>query len=228
MNLSCDQPLDGFERRLLDELIAIDAQRPATVPTTDATTTLRTIRALERGGRSRRMRPALIGASLAILVTAGVFLGGRATTPTHGSVRSSGSGTGTGPAVAAGPATVNLRPAAFTLVKNSNGSVTFTVRELVFDSAAATKALNDAGITGRILNAATQTCGSPGSVPTGTLSAHVAGYKITIQSSMYKRGGGVLLIVAPVIDPSTKQLSIWIADKTYDHRGQIPTCVPAQ
>jgi hypothetical protein len=221
MNTISKQPLAGFERRLLDELTQIDAQRPSAAHTAGTRTAVRTVST----ARQRRMRPALIGASLTALVAGAIYLGIPSASPTpalHGG----------GPqAINTGPVKVQVRPAAFTLTKNGDGTVTFTAHDLV-DTDAATKALNDAGIAGRVLNAQTQSCsGTAGDNDRAgaLLEADRANGNnaVTFSSSHVPTGGGLLIVVNPNIGDlnTSKSLHVWVIAVLYGHADKIPTCV---
>ncbi|GIG03131.1 hypothetical protein [Catellatospora citrea] len=173
--------LTGFERRLGDELAALDAvaERGAVAP-----------------ARSRR---APIAATAGFAVLAGVAV--LAAAP---SVLSSPSGPTSGVTAQASP---ELAPVAFTVTKNANGSVTFTARDIV-DAAAATKALNDAGIAGKVING--HECEIPaGYGMTRPLKAGISTLtheatsndpfittSATFDKSMYKPGGGLAILVS--------------------------------
>ncbi|MFI6333119.1 hypothetical protein ACIBBG_33110 [Micromonospora chersina] len=224
MNKAAEYPLAGFERRLLGELAQIDAQRTAAAPTTGARTA---VTAIPSPARRHRMRPALIGTSLAaILAASALYLGtpSATTTPPHGG--------GASKAIAAAPAEVSVRPVAFAVTKNNDGTVTFTAHDLV-DTDAATKALNDAGIAGRVLNAQKQSCPGPANGSNGRNGALYLAARgkdtntVTISSSGVPTGGGALIVVNPkILDPHTKKsLHIWLITLVYDHTKDIPTCV---
>ena len=163
-------------------------------------------------------------ATLATLAAGAVLLATPSTAPI------SAPRNGAGQAVNTEPSASNLQPAAFTMTRNGDGSVTFTVYDL-FDTDAATKALNDAGIVGRILNADTQRCGgsSDGGKPSGLTAVLQAGIKakITVRSSDYPAGGGILLVVkAGNVNPATgKAQDIYLVHSVYDRSEKIPTCV---
>jgi hypothetical protein len=214
------EPLAGFEHRLLEALTEVDAQRPAATPVARA----RSPRPV--AARVRRLRPTLAAASVAAVVAVAGFaaLGYRSGAPNAGN--SNGSG-------------IQVAPAAFTVQVNSDGSVSFTARDLV-DPAAATEALNDAGIAGRVVNN-TNGCtgikesdlapgfyGRPHPRPrpgyTGPPPGFVTGDgTVTIRSSDYPSGGGVLVVVQLRQRPSGPWAAVlWWA---YADVDKIPTCV---
>ncbi len=221
MSMVTHPPLAGFERRLLDALTEIDAERRPVASTT--TTTAHATAAGSRRlvpGRPRWALPALLGTAAGLLAVA-VVLTVPAATTAPGSHR-------TGPAAGtAGPGVVAAVPAAFTLVRNSDGSVTFAAHDLV-DTAAATRALNDAGIAGRVVNAGRDACTAPaGTTNTGSLGVlRGATGTVTIVSSSYPAGGGVLLVVDPhVVDPGTGTvLPVGLLVFVFAHADAIPTC----
>jgi hypothetical protein len=88
-----------------------------------------------------RISPSLATAAVAALALGAVALlpASDGTTPGH-----------TPDAAGQAAAPFEVRHASFTLVRNADGSITFTALQLV-DTAAATQALNGAGITGRVL-----------------------------------------------------------------------------
>lgn len=224
MNRNSEQPLGAFERRLLDELTEIDARRPATGETMGAGTVARTGRAVGNRARRSRMRPVLIGASLAALVAGGIVLGGQSTstTPAHRS--------GTDQAISAAPTTVDVRPAAFTLTKRADGDIFFTIHNVLdFDPAAATKTLNDAGIPGRVINANTsKACPSGiagyewGGVSGAGSNLKEASFGTTIG---IPPGGGILIAVSARVNTSMGSY-VLIGGFIYKHLDQVPNCVP--
>jgi len=226
MNRTPEQPLAGFEHRLLDALTEVDAQRPAAPPTAiTAAAHPAGVRTIQR----RWTRPALVAASVAALVAGAAFLGAVAQI-------GSGNRDAARPAPDSAPA---IRPAAFVVHLNADGSVSFTASDLV-DAAAATTALNNAGIAGRVVNN-TNGCAlidpddlAPGYVqafrdrprPTDTgppVGFVTGGDTITIQSSDYPAGGGVLVVVQLRNRPSGPWAAVlyW----AYADVNQIPTCV---
>lgn len=140
----------------------------------------------------------------------------------------------TAPATGRGPATVRaagVQTAAFTVRVNHDGSVTFTARDLV-NPGAATKALNQAGITGRVINI-TGDCATgpinPGDVVGGSplhkavLGKHDASSSITVQSSDYPPGGGLLIAVK--IHKADDIVSVVLGDWAYTDAAKIPACL---
>lgn len=173
-----------------------------------------------RTARPPRLRLALIGTTMAALAAGAIFLATPSTTPTAAHRDSAGQ------AINTKPNEPNLRPAAFTITKNGNGSVTFTAHDLV-DTDAATKALNDAGIAGRVVNASTQACSTTaiGSNANGALLA-LAKRKgtntVTFTSSSYPAGGGMLLVVNPNITNTWISEHVWLMALVYDNSKKIP------
>jgi hypothetical protein len=211
-----ESPLMGFERRLLDTLAEADARRLPAARAAGLPATVRTNPA-RVATRPRRMRPAMLAAVGAALVAGTAFVGLVSGTPTPGH-RSAD------PSISSTPATVNVRPVAFVVMKNGDGSVTFTAHDLV-DADAATKALNDAGIAGKVINASGKGCSGKSSNTNPGSAKHPG--TITIRSSMYPASGGVLLVVNPrFVDPQTgKSLPAWLMVFVADHAKKIPSCV---
>jgi hypothetical protein len=215
MSGTTEQPLAGFERLLLEALTEVDAQRPfaaAPAPT------------LVSSG-VHWWRPALVTASVAALAVGAIVVGAGRTTP----------GGGAPPAVD-GPTAVAI---GFTLVANSDGSISFTATDLV-DPVAATKALNDAGIAGRVVN---NTNGCPDLVDGDLAPGFLQGLHprprssstqqpdpflhgartVTIRSSDYPANGGVLVVVIVRMNRPVKP---WAAVQYYAYTSssRIPTC----
>jgi hypothetical protein len=215
--------LAGFERRLLDALTEVDAQRPAAPPAVGAATTV------AGATRPRWTRPVLVAASVAALVAGGTVLGALMAPPGPGR-------DGAGPGTDSAPA---VRPAAFAVQVNADGSVSFTARDLI-DPAAATRSLNAAGIAGRVVNN-TNGCApidsgdlAPGFVQgphsrprpsyTGPPVGFVTGDNtVTVRSSEYPPGGGVLVVVQLRERPTGPWAAVlyW----AYADVDQIPSCV---
>lgn len=185
-------------------------------------------------GRARRRRTVAVRTSMAAV--AAVALGvGTAMLP-HGLSAPAVSNGGSGPGAASQP---DVRPAAFELVSNADGSVTLTVHDVV-DPRAATKALNEAGITGRVVNLG----GDPGCTTeitdfspadfdpddTNTWAFRRGQSSATFRSSDYPPGGGLLLVVItnpPQPNPrrpDPKPQPI-VAILAFDTAATIPTCM---
>jgi hypothetical protein len=175
--------------------------------------------------RRRWMGPALVAAGVAVVAAGAVLLGGPGGRPDAGD----------GGATAAGP--VAVQPAAFTVHVNSDGSVTFTAHDVV-DTAAATQALNGAGVTGRVINDITPGCTTKSDdiaptdlYPDNTISRGLGtSDTVTLRSSDYPAGGGLLVVItsrgeAP--DPSrpVPPDPVSVAIFAFDDAGRIPTCV---
>jgi hypothetical protein len=216
------EPLAGFEHRLLEALTEVDAQRLAATPVARA----RSPRPVAAG--VRWLRPALAAASVVAIVAVAGF----AALDYRSGAPNAGNSNGPGPGI-------QVAPAAFTVQVNNDGSVSFTARDLV-DPTAATKALNDAGIAGRVVNN-TNGCpdikegdlapgfdGGPHPRPstgyTGPPPGFVTGDRtVTIRSSDYPSGGGVLVVVQLRQRPSGPWATVlWWA---YADVHKIPTCV---
>jgi hypothetical protein len=133
---------------------------------------------------------------------------------------------------------VNAQPAAFTLSVNADGSVTFTAHDVV-DAVAATQALNDAGITGRVIN---DTPESSANCPTknGDIKPedlypddHMSrGFRdsdtVTVRTSDYPPGGGLLLIVMDhdeLVARKRPPLPVVLGILAFDDAAKIPTCL---
>jgi len=202
----------NFENRLLDALTEVDAARPAAAPV----------------ARPRAWRPALVAAGAVAVVLAGAMavstlVGNPASdrvAPNQGSPDSA-------------------VPVAFVVRTDSDGSVVFSASDVV-DPVAATAALNQAGISGRVVNN-TNGCGpidpadlSPGfpsgphSRPRPTDTGPPAGIvygenTVTVRTSDYAPGGGVLVVVQLRERPSGPWAAVlfW----SYADVNAIPTCV---
>jgi hypothetical protein len=152
--------------------------------------------------RRRWVAPAVAAAGAAALVAGVVLLGGA--DPDAGKRPPSRDDDVVSEQPADKPA---ARPAAFAVRANADGSVTFTARDVV-DPTAATRALNDAGITGRVLNWYTAGCASgpfhDGEFDPTDLDPDDIGVQkedlrrsgsVTVRASDYPAGGGLLLVV---------------------------------
>jgi len=135
------------------------------------------------------------------------------------------------------------RTAAYSMVRNVDGSITFTVNDM-FDPAAATTALNNAGITGRVVKldgdpGCTTTSGDINPTDTYPDDTNTRAFgksgesTATFRSSDYPAGGGLLLVLIdldlppqpgrPVIDPGPPTVFI----VAFDDAAKIPTCLDA-
>lgn len=168
--------------------------------------------------RRRWAAPALVAAGVAVVAAGAVLLGGPAGTPDAGE---------------GGPAAV--QPAAFTVHVNADGSVTFTATDVI-DTAAATLALNEAGIAGRVINDITAGCQTksddiqPGDLhPDNTISRGLGSSNtVTLHSSDYPAGGGLLVVVLSRGEGSGRPVPpdpVAVAIFAFDDAGKIPTCV---
>ena len=130
---------------------------------------------------------------------------------------------------------VQVRPAGFALHVNADGSVTFTAEEVV-DVAAATEALNDAGISGRVVREFTAGCGTtqydlqPADLyPDESLRrGFEADNTVTVRTSDYPPGGGLLLIVGVETNggrPSLPARTVQIIILAFDNATDVPTCL---
>lgn len=215
MNRIYDEPMTGFELRLLDALREVDSGRPHTVvPVTPST-------------RPRWARP-LVAAAVASLLVAGGVAGGLIAADGRGH------STGDGHRPAA-------RLAAFTVHRNADDSVTVTFHDLV-DPTAATQALNDAGIAGRVVNSSggcspiSKADLAPGyteiprpgsslkgSGPVGLIDESAT---VTLRSSDYPAGGGVMVVVSMISRKRYGPL-LFLISYAYQDVNKIPTCVNA-
>ncbi|MEO3772835.1 hypothetical protein [Micromonospora sp. B9E7] len=193
MNEHKQETLTGFELRLGDELAALDAAQE---------------RSPVVGAVRPRRAPIALAAGFAVLA-------GMAAVAVAPAVLSSGSGPASGTAQsAAGLATV---PVAFTVTNNGDGSVTFTARDVV-DPAAATKALNEAGITGKVVNGEAQ-CSLEDAPRRLTIDSFKKSPSVRLTSSMYKPGGGLLVTVSR--NGSSPAV---VGTLAYERATDIPAC----
>jgi hypothetical protein len=132
---------------------------------------------------------------------------------------------------------VVAKPAAFTLVKNADGSVTFTVHQLL-NLDAATKALNDAGIVGRVVTSTENCTTGPNKVPIDPNDLYPADTyhrlgnhgqvtgtdTVTLRTSDYPQGGGVLVTVGGDVRRDGT-LHLVVGYLAYKDVHKIPTCV---
>jgi len=182
-------------------------------------------------GRAQRRRTATVRVSIAMAAVAALGLGalslsGLSTPAVHNG--------GSGPGVASQP---NAKLAAYTFVRNGDGSVTFTANDMV-DTIAATQALNDAGIAGRVVNLG----GDPGCTTTSadinpadtypddtnTWAFRRGENSATFESSDYPVGGGLLLAVLrlqPRPGRPGPPPSMAVAVVAFDDAAKIPTCL---
>lgn len=179
--------------------------------------------------RSRWVRPSLVAASV-LTLAAGTALVANATAGSGAGHRQAGTPPGAGAPVA-------VRPAAFTVTKNADGSVTFTMHELM-DLAGATRALNDAGIVGRVVTSTEDCTTGPNAVPVNPADLYppdtvhrlgdhgkvADGDTVTVRSSDYPPGGGLLLTVSRDVlrDGTSHLIVVYFA---YVDAAKIPTCV---
>jgi hypothetical protein len=132
-----------------------------------------------------------------------------------------------------GPSAVQL--AAFGVSVNADGSVTFTANDVV-DPVAATQALNNAGIAGRVINDITPGCPTTGDdiapadlYPDNTISRGLgASGTVTLRSSDYPAGGGLLVVVTSRGEETGRSGTadpVSVAILAFDNASAIPTCV---
>ena len=130
--------------------------------------------------------------------------------------------------------TVEIRQIGFTLRINSDSSVEFTANDLV-DPAAATTALNNAGIDGRVVvhrdacapvNWNDVAVTAPKPRPTATpidRPGIMRGETVTLRSSDYPLGGGLLVVIVVRHYPEGTWAHVsWLG---YSDVNKIPTCV---
>jgi hypothetical protein len=168
--------------------------------------------------RWRWMGPALVAAGMAVVAGSAVLLDGVVSTSDIAD---------------GGP--VAVQPAAFTVQVNADGSVTFTANDVI-ETAAATQALNAAGIAGRVINDITAGCATksdeirPGDLyPDNTISRGLGtSDTVTLRSTDYPAGGGLLVVVTSrggdtgrPVPPDPVSVAIF----AFDDAGKIPTCV---
>jgi hypothetical protein len=173
-------------------------------------------RALVPAPRPAWVRPALVASGVAVLAAGGV-----AVADSMGTARP--------------PGATRVQPQAFLVHVNQDGSVTFTVHDLV-DPAAATKALNGAGIAGRVVNEREVRPGpvcKPGlrhddlagpPVFKGSVGQKGAA-SVTIRSSDYPPGGGMLVMVMQQVRKTDGVRSVFVSAVPFRDAAKIPTCV---
>jgi hypothetical protein len=213
---------------MMDEMERLAELKVALYPTEGPSDELR-VRALaaaaHTGGtmpppRRRWAGPALVAAGVAVLAVGAYLLGGPA------GVRDGEDGT-TG--------AVAVQPAAFAVHLNANGSVTFTAHDVI-NTTAATQALNEVGIAGRVINDITPGCPTKANdiAPTDLYPDNTIGRglgssdTVTFRSSDYPAGGGLLIVVTSRGEASNRPLPpdpVAVAIFAFDDAGTIPTCV---
>jgi hypothetical protein len=127
-----------------------------------------------------------------------------------------------------------IRQVGFTLRLNGDGSVEFTATDLV-DPAAATTALNNAGIAGRVVvhrdacapvnwNDVAVVQPFPRSTATPPAPLGITGDRtVTLRSSNYPPGGGLLVVIVVRHYPEGTWAHVsWLG---YSDVNKIPTCV---
>src|SRR5574342_672009 len=159
-------------------------------------------------------RPALVAAAVVGIVAAAVITVGLA-----GTAR-------TRAPEAAGPAPL-VKPASFTVTRNADGSVGLTVNDLL-DLDGATQALNNAGIVGKVLTS-TEDCTETLTFIDGVDTVHAkypeieAGQTITLRSSDYPPGGGLLVLVHGHVKQG--ELHLGAAILVIADAARIPSCI---
>lgn len=171
------------------------------------------------------VRPALVAAAVTAVTAGALLVGGIGGTPGGGLTTST-------------DVSVDAQPAAFTVSVNADGSVTFTAHDVV-DAVAATQALNNAGITGRVIN---DTPESRDSCPTKNADIkpedlypddHMGrGFRdsdtVTVRTSDYPPGGGLLLVVLDHDELRARgrpPLPVVLGILAFDDSTKIPTCL---
>jgi hypothetical protein len=207
---------ETFEDRLLAKLTELDAARP----TVDAAPATRRLR--------RGLAVGVPAVATAVVVIAMVGIG---------------AGGGTGPS---GTDSVTLgsdvatKPVSFTVAKNADGSVTFTVHDLL-DLSGATQALNDAGIVGRVVTSTADCTAGPNVVPINPADLYppdtthrlskgdgmAEGDSVTIRSSDYPPRGGLLVYVdgGYLRFTNPPALRLFVGYLAYSDASKIPPCV---
>lgn len=119
---------------------------------------------------------------------------------------------------------------------DADGSVTFTATDVV-DTAAATQALNDAGVAGRVINDITPGCPTkaddiaPGDLyPDNTISRGLGSSDtVTLRTSDYPANGGLLVVVTSRGENTGRAGvppdPVSVAIVAFDDASKIPTCV---
>jgi hypothetical protein len=217
-----ERDLPESRHHVLREYLMNEIHHQSVAPRTTAGATRMVV------ARSRWLAPSLATAAVAALA-----LGAVALLP-------AGDGSTPGPATdTAGQAAApfEVRHASFTLVRNADSSITFTALQLV-DTAAATQALNGAGITGRVLTEDPSCTAGPGGhgqidpgdlYPADTLHAKHTGLDasdtVTFRSSDYPQGGGLLLAVGQNTWKGANSTDYAVGVFAYADADNIPTCV---
>jgi hypothetical protein len=222
---------ETFEDRLLAKLTELDAARP----TVDASPARRRMQ--------RRLAVRVPVFAAAVIVSAVLVSAVLATAVLATAVLGIGAGGRTGPSgtdsVTTGSAVATV-PVSFTVVKNADGTVTFTVHDLL-DLSGATQALNDAGIVGRVVTSIADCTNGPNVVPINPADLYppdtthrlskadgmTGGDSVTLRSSDYPPGGGLLVYVdggyPRFRNPPT--LRLFVGYLAYRDANKIPPCV---
>jgi len=195
----------------------------------------RPLAAVMAAGRERRRRAAMVRTCIASLAVAALGAGALVFHGIGGPPVSDGGG---GP----GAAGVLARTAEYSLVRNVDGSITFTVNDM-FDPAAATTALNNAGITGRVVKLdADPGCPTTSADinptdtypdDTNTRAFGKGPSTATFRSSDYPAGGGLLLVLIDLeLEPRPGRPAVDLGPPVvfviaFDDAAKIPTCINA-
>jgi hypothetical protein len=182
--------------------------------------------------RRRSWRPLLAVAATMTVLAAGtaIVAGGLATPKTDG-----GAQLGSVQVEKAPAEVVEPKPANFTVRRNVDGTITFTVTDLV-DAAAATQALNTAGVAGRVVNVPDGGCSidrpktedmaldthSPDKASLGRTGFGWS-ESVTASSASYPTGGGLLVIVQLFNEGG--QTTAGVVVYPYTDVDNIPTCL---
>ncbi|HZM82386.1 MAG TPA: hypothetical protein VFC19_42240 [Candidatus Limnocylindrales bacterium] len=195
----------------------------------------RPVETVMAAGHSRRRRTTAVRMSIASLAVAALGAGALVFNGIGGLPASDG-GAGPGAAVLA-------HNAGFTLARSADGAITFTINDVV-DTEAATAALNNAGITGRVVKlGADPNCPTTSASidptdtypdDTNTRAFGSGPSTATFRSSDYPAGGGLLLVLLdfeggpqhpsrPPVDPDPPVVFV----VAFDDAAKIPTCINA-
>jgi len=197
----------------------------------------RPVETVMAAGRARRRRTMAIRTSIASLAIAALGTGALVLNGIGAPPVSDG---GAGPG---GESRVLARTAQYSMVRNLDGSITFTVNDM-FDPAAATTALNNAGITGRVvILGADQACPTtsadinPTDLYPDETNTRAFGRRgpstATFRTSDYPVGGGLMLVLIDLKLPArgdrprvdTGPPVVFVL--AFDDAAKIPTCLNA-
>jgi len=183
----------------------------------------RALAGIDAPARTGWVRPTLVAAGIAVLAAGAVAVG---------TIRTPQSGPGRQDTVA--PAPVVVQNVGFTMRVNADGSIDFTATDLI-DPAAATAALNNAGIAGRVVvhrdacerindDDVAVTPPKPRTPPPSPKIGIMGDDTVTLRSSNYPSGGGLLvvIVVRHHYPQGTWAHVSWFG---YHDVNKIPTCV---